>query len=283
MFKLKRFYPKKAKYSYVIGGVFLLAASVPALAETLELTPSKDNTIFEDILTFSGGISSFTFTGPIASGSPRRTLWQFDLSAIPQGSQITSASVTFVINRAAINSSPSDVLRLHKLTASWGEGASDGGTGGGGTQATPDDATWAHRFFGNLGAGVPQIPWTTPGGDFIPTASGTINAGGAGTYTFVSTPELRNDVSSWVNNPATNFGWILVGPEGPELSQKAKRIISRESPSVAERPRLTIEFNPPAASVSVSVPFMGEFGLVCFCLFLLGLGYWKARRRVSSW
>lgn len=257
----------------------MLTASVLVSAETLVLTPSKDNTLFEDNIAFSSGVSSFTFTGPIASGSPRRTLWQFDLTAIPPGSQINSASLVFVVNRAAIGSSPTDILRLHKLLASWGEGTSDGGTGGGGTQATPEDATWAYRFFGNPIAGIPQVPWNNVGGDFVPSVSGSINVGGFGTYTFVSTPELRNDVSSWVNNPSTNFGWILVGPEGPSDSQKAKRIISRESPSVAERPSLTVEFIPPATQVSV--PLMDEYGLMCFGFILLGLAFWAKRRKTD--
>jgi len=278
MFKPKICFITELKASSVIGGTFLLAANVSVVAETLVLTPVKDNTIFEDNASFSGGVSSFTFSGPISSGSFRRTLWQFDLPTIPVGALITSVSLRFVVNRAAINSSFDDVLRVHKLSANWGEGTSDAGTGGAGTQATPGDATWAFRFFGNLTAGIPQVPWNTLGGDFNPIPSASTNVGGAGTYTFVSTAELRNDVSSWVNNPSTNFGWILVGPEGPE-SQKAKRIISRESPSVAERLNLTIEFNAPA--VRASVPLISEFEMAFFGLILAGLGYWINRRNIG--
>lgn len=279
MFDLNISFAKEISSLSLIGGVLLLFISVSVPAETLVLTPSKDNTIFEDNAGFSGGASSFIFAGPIASGSPRRTLWQFDLSPIPSGAQITSVSLRFVVNRAAISSSLDDILRLHKLTASWGEGASDAGTGGGGTQATPEDATWAYRFFGNPLAGIPQIPWNNLGGDFASSISGSINVGGIGNYTFVSTPELRNDVSAWVNNPSTNFGWILLGPEGPSESQKAKRIISRESPSVAERPSLTVEFIPPAAQVSV--PLMDEYRLMFFGLALLGLAFRAKRRKID--
>ena len=250
----------------------LLGFNVSVYAETLVLTPAKDNTLFEDNVNYSGGVSSFTFFGPIASGSPRRTLWQFDVSSIPSGAQIHSVSVKFVVSRAAIGSSPDDVATLHRLNASWGEGNSDSGTGGGGTQATPEDATWAYRFYGNPGAGIPRTPWVNPGGDYQASASATIPVGGIGNYTFSSTVQMVNDVSAWVNNPSSNHGWILIGAEGGELSQKAKRIVSRESPSITERPTLTVDFTRPSTS-PVAVPLLPEFGLSVFGLMLVIIGH----------
>lgn len=235
-----------------------LGFCVSAYAETQAFQAMKDNTLFEDNHNYAGGVSSFVFTGPIASGSPRRSLWQFDVSTIPPGSQVLSVNLRFVVNRADSGSSPADVLRLHKLDASWGEGSSDAGTGGGGTQATPDDATWAYRFYGVASTGVGRVPWQSLGGDFNPNASASLNAGGTGTYTLASTPELRNDIAAWINNPSTNFGWILIGPEGPEHSQSVKRIVSRESPASADRPTLTVEFVPPVTATPV--PLSTNFG-----------------------
>jgi hypothetical protein len=48
------------------------------------------------------------------------------------------------------------------------------------------------------------------------------------------------DVQSWVNNPATNFGWILIGNES--VSRTSKRFDSREHPAASVRPVLNIEF-----------------------------------------
>ena len=270
------------KASRLLVAAVLFGFSVLVYAETLALTPIKDNTLFQDNPNYSSGISSFTFVGPIASGSPRRTLWQFDLTTVPPGSQITSATLSFEITKAAFSSSPDDVLSLHRLTASWGEGTSDGGTGGGGTQATAEDATWGFRFFGNPGLGIPQVPWASLGGDFSPVVSAAINAGGTGVYTFTSTEELKADIAFWVNNPSTNFGWILIGPEGDSFSQKAKRIISRESPSITQRPTLTINYTLPPERV-VSAPMMSDFLTAILGLSLVLIGFRPRRyRRISK-
>jgi hypothetical protein len=259
-----------------IVSVASLGFCVSAYAETQVFQAVKDNTLFEDSHDFSSGGSSFVFTAQIASGSPRRALWQFDLSSIPPGSQVASASLRFVINRAAFASATTDQLRLHTLSASWGEGTSDGGTGGGGAQATANDATWAYRFYGDPSTGLARIPWLSLGGDFNPNPSASLNAGPTGTYTFASSPGLKSDVTAWINNPATNFGWILIGPEGPNDSQKAKRIISRESPSIADRPTLTVEFTPPAAATSV--PLLTHLGSLLFASLLSFLGLYLSRR-----
>jgi len=48
-------------------------------------------------------------------------------------------------------------------------------------------------------------------------------------------------VQSWIDTPATNFGWILVGDEATFGS--AKRFASREDPFIVSRPRLVVDFD----------------------------------------
>ncbi|MGB0514856.1 MAG: phosphoenolpyruvate carboxylase, partial [Wenzhouxiangellaceae bacterium] len=109
-----------------------------------------------------------------------------------------------------------------------------GGAGGGGATAQPGDATWLHRFFDSEF-------WTTPGGDFEPTASAFAPLdGGIGTFAFESSPALIADVQSWVNQPGSNFGWILLGEE--DNPENARRIASRENTVLA--PVLEVEFIP---------------------------------------
>jgi hypothetical protein len=50
------------------------------------------------------------------------------------------------------------------------------------------------------------------------------------------------DVQSWLNNPAANFGWLVLGDES-EIGT-AKRFDTRES---ASPPVLTIQFRPAPA------------------------------------
>ena len=254
------------------GLLVLLATSMAADAVQVELTPVADATLFEDNPEFASGAGDFLFVGPIASGSPRRALLRFDLSAIPAGAVIDSASLRFTVDRAAIGSDPGDQARLHRLLAPWGEGSSNAGTGGAGTTAAIGDATWSHRFFGLPANGQAHTFWITPGGDFFSTPSVVINVGGPANYTLPSTPQLVADVQQWVNAPAQTFGWILLGPEGGEFSQKARRLYSRTSPAVDGRPRLTVSYTlTPPGAVTKSVPLPGwAIGLCAVTLIFFG-------------
>ena len=118
------------------------------------------------------------------------------------------------------------------MLADWGEGTSVApGEEGDGAPATTNDATWRHRFFDT-------IFWTTEGGDFSGTVSATQSVGPVGVYTW-SSSQMRADVQSWLDDPASNFGWLVLGDES-EIST-AKRFDTRES---ASPPVLTIIYRP---------------------------------------
>ena len=66
-------------------------------------------------------------------------------------------------------------------------------------------------------------------------------------YTILSTPGLVADVQDWLDDPARNFGWILIGNETTFPS--SKQFDSGDYPIAAYRPALTIEYtSAPAAS-----------------------------------
>ena len=96
------------------------------------------------------------------------------------------------------------------------------------------DATWLQRVFRSLA-------WTTPGGDFAATASANRDVAGLGAYAWQSS-EMAADVQGWLDSPATNFGWILIGDESSNAT--AKRYDARES--TATRPTLTVYYTVPA-------------------------------------
>ena len=52
---------------------------------------------------------------------------------------------------------------------------------------------------------------------------------------------MAADVQDWLDNPGTNFGWILIGPEN---SQSIKWFDSREASNMNNRPMLLVEFTP---------------------------------------
>jgi hypothetical protein len=225
------------------GGWFLLtlllAAGSISRAETVTLEPAKDNTLFEDPQgRLSNGAGMHLFAGRVDSRMGeviRRGLIAFDVGpTIPAG--VTITAVTLRLNMSMTIATAQDVS-LHRVLADWGEGTSKAASGeGGGAIASQGDATWVHTFFNDR-------RWANAGGDFAGVSSATIPVAANGVYTWGSTPGMVGDVQSWLDEPQTNFGWMIVGNEAVERT--AKRFDSRESRADL-RPRLTIDFEQPS-------------------------------------
>ena len=167
-------------------------------------------------------------------GELRRGVLAFDIAGnIPAGSTILGVTLSLNMSRTADNTART--IELHKLLADWGEGTSVApGEEGDGAPATTNDATWRHRFFDT-------IFWTTEGGDFSATVSASQSVGAVGMYMW-SSSQMVADVQSWLSDPATNFGWLVLGDES--VAATAKRFDTRES---ASPPVLTIQFRPAPA------------------------------------
>src|SRR5947208_11820568 len=201
-----------------------------AIADIININPIKDNTLYEFVPAegdLSNALGFHFFAGETGMGDLRRGVLAFDIAGnIPAGSTILG--VTLSLNMSRTSSDTARHVELHSLLADWDEGTSQAsGHEGMGAPATPNDATWRHRFFDT-------IFWTTEGGDFAPTVSATQSVGAVGVYAW-SSPQMVADVQSWLDNPAANFGWLVLGDES-EIST-AKRFDTRES---ASPPVLTI-------------------------------------------
>ena len=225
-----------------------------AAGDIVTLEPSRDNTIYEESGSESSGVGAFLFsgkTGPNNSGALRRTLLFFDIvngdgqnAGIPPGSTIDNVTLTLRVSRSR---SGNESMAVHKLTQDWGEEGSTnvgfGGTGGKGGSAQTNDATWTHGFF-NI-----SMSWTNPGGgDFELSASDTASVGESGDGTW-SSAQMIADVQDWLDNPSSNFGWIIKGNESTQRT--AKRFNSRENGS--NPPTLTIDFTPGSAGTTFTV------------------------------
>ena len=200
------------------------------------LQPSRDNTLYETADgSTSNGKGARVFAGTTANGSHRRALLAFDIrSQIPPGSQITRAVLTLTVS---IATSGPQAMSLHRVNTDWGEGASlaqwfgfFGRGDGGGAEAKTGDATWLHAFF-------PDKRWTNAGGDFDSLADATATSGS--TDIRWESAALITCVQQWLDQPSTNFGWIVIGNES--AFHTAKGFGSRESSGTA--PMLTIEFD----------------------------------------
>ena len=232
---MKHLVQKRAPLALVIACT--IAATPPLRGQTTTtFTPSKDNTLYQaNPGNVSNGQGNSLFVGRTDDSRIRRALLAFDLSSIPTNATITAATLTLECTKVGTNSAID--ISLRRLSRDWGEGASDApGEEGAGTGAVTGDATWTHAFFNT-------VPWSTAGGDFSGTASATTSVGVGGAYSW-SGSGMVADIQAWVADPASNFGWVMMGGEGTDRT--AKRFASREE--LGAPPRLQITYTVPGGS-----------------------------------
>ena len=218
----------------------MLAFPTIAIGGEVTLVPSADVTLYENLFgdTANGAGDAF-FIGKNNSNLNYRGLLRFDLSSIPDGATIESATLTLYCNRTIAGSEPAT---LHRVLADWGEGDSvPTGNGGAGAPAAEDDATWLYRFFvPPFGAGSPA--WDNAGGDFAPTPSDSTSIGGEFQFFSFDGSGLAADVQAFVDGSLDNFGWMIRGREEGG-GRSSKRFDTKESASPEFHPRLTVVFS----------------------------------------
>ena len=250
-------------------------------ADTVELSAVQDTTLYEDATGRLGnGSGQYLFVGRTWDENGidkllRRALIKFDLGSVPPGSTINSASFSFTINQVP-PAATSATISLHTMTEDWGEGASNApGPEGRGTIAQINDATWLHRFFDS------EL-WNTTGGDFaaVAIASESISSSPQ-SVTFATNPQLVAAVQAWVDNPASNHGWALLGDE--VFPQNARRILSREHADPG-KPLLSLDFTPgPVVAVpAVAIPATTTTGLLILVLLLIILSRFFLRPHLTG-
>jgi len=214
---------------------------------TIVLGPSKDNTLYQSIVgDISNGAGDSFFAGRVGTmggGAIRRGVIGFDIADnIPAGSTINSATLSLHLSQTRPGT---QTVELHRLSADWGEGTSNAnGSPGQGAPATTNDATWVYRFYSTA-------TWANPGGDFVTTVSASTSVGSFGFYTWGSTAQMVADVQSWLDNPTSSFGWIVLGNESS--SGTAKRFDTKENATEVNRPTLTIDYTSPSAASTFMV------------------------------
>lgn len=217
------------------------AITIVSDTESVTLTATKDNTIYEELTGNSNGAGSRMVVGRTAgtsSGSTaslsRRGMVQFNLASIPANSTIVSSVMTLTSDTPS-GTGP-QTINIHRITTSWTEGtANASGTtalasAGVGATTAGGGATWINRSFSNT--------WGSPGGAFA-TSSGTFSVDTAGTH---DSSSLNTDVQAFVNSPGTtNNGWMLIGTEASTFT--VKRFLTREAGAGA--PTLTVVYTRP--------------------------------------
>ena len=212
--------------------ILALAVVGAASAETVTIGPSQDATMIQSTAAKGSGIGDGVYAGrvgPTGGGMRRRALMAFDVAAVvPPGATIDSASLTLQLVQTT---SGPNAVKLHRTLASWTEGPTDA-PGGQGLPAQPGDVTWQHRTY-------PSLLWTVQGGEYHPTASASTVVDQNGPYTW-SSSAMASDVQGWLDDPASNLGWTMVGNEA--VMHTAKKFASREHDVFEWRPLLTITY-----------------------------------------
>jgi hypothetical protein len=220
--------------------VFYMAA-VGLMGQTQEVLveASKDNSIYEEG-ELSNGAGQFLFTGVTNQGNKRRALVKFNPSPmVPEGVSVDSA---FLILVPSLVKTDGTTVTIYRLNTSWGEGTANADSQEGkGATASESDATWTKTS-------IQGDPWVKPGGDFDiePIASTIVSLG---TDALFGSPLLTLLVNSWIADPTSNHGVIVIGDESENAT--AIRFNSRDYPEPEVRPMLKLYFQEAASAIPV--------------------------------
>lgn len=182
-----------------------------------------------------GGSTDLNIGNQSAGSDNRRSLLKFDLSAIPVGSTINSATMSLYQHAQQDATTPQ--LGVYYTTRSWTEGTGNG-------TATTDGATW-NSYNGTSN-------WTTAGGDFNGTAQATATAPNS-TNAWVDF-SITGLAQSWVSGTFANEGmFVKKSGENPAVSDYKTFYSSDYLGDSSLRPKLVIEYVPAPGSMTLTV------------------------------
>jgi hypothetical protein len=257
-----------------------------AAADQILCSAVRDNTIFQGGTANSNGIGTWFAAGK--SGTEiQRGLIQFDLSGIPVGSTINSATLSlYVINAPAQDYTNTRYFWLQALqgvgSPSWGEGNSsaDPSGQGQGVAAQTGDATWLYKRYntdlwpggqGALGpdpiiSSVGLAAGFVPGVTTIPTPIAPLPVEWTKSQ---STDQMLLDIKAWVDGTMPNDGWAMLGEESTTRSKR--QFGSHENSSFY-----------PSLTVTYTVPEPAAW-LLCLSAGMMAMGpIWRRRRLTAA-
>jgi len=239
-------------------------------ADSVAIVAGRDNTLYEEPAgALSNGAGEHFFAGRVGalgSGRIRRGLIWFDIAGtVPCDGTINAARLRLHMSKTVAGTLP---VTIHLVRRDWGEGVSDAlGDEGSGAPSTPGDATWIHTFYNT-------DLWVAAGGDFAPVPRASTDVGAIGYYFWGSTPEMVADVQSWLNDPANNFGWEVVGFE--ETTQTTKRFDTRENAVSDFWPVLFVDYTPFFLTCDLNCDgFVNNADIPLFVLALTDIEAWQ--------
>jgi hypothetical protein len=244
----------------VLAVVLAMAMTGPAHATVTTITPSSADTyLYEAADTYNfGSLPHMDVLADSQHLDRERILVKFDLSSIPSGSTISTASLQ-LYHFGNINGNPvGRTYTANRVTTDWVEGTCvspcSPSTGG---------ATW------NTVDGTTN--WGTPGGDFTVTGAASSTVADITSAPVYMTWDVTTIVKAWIEGGQPNYGFLI--KDLNEGSIYGAVFASREQGS--NMPILTVDyaapvhpFTPvggivvPVDTIAVLAPWMAVIGLV---------------------
>jgi hypothetical protein len=166
--------------------------------------------------TASGGATELFADGddPSTTGKDDAILLKWYVGAIPAGSTVTGASITFHVT----DFTNSTGYSIYEMKSAWTEGG----------------ATWNNYKSGTSW----QIPGAEGSNDRGSTVLGTVNPTATGTFTVNLNQNGLAVIQNCINDSATNHGLIIANGS----TNNGLGISSSEASTEANRPELTITY-----------------------------------------
>jgi hypothetical protein len=219
-----------ALWGWGLPALAVLQTNLPSVADTTLSETYPSNNL--------GGLAQVN-SGVTQNGGRNRGLYRFDIAgSIPAGAKILSADLVLEVELVPSGGVPFADFDLHRVLQPWGEGSGTSARGYG-APALTNEADWFDRFAYTTNA------WSAPGGaptnDYTAASSATQTIYGPDNspYTFGPNAQLAADVQLWLDQPQTNFGWMLICADEVTF-WSARRFGSRENTSLP--PRLELQY-----------------------------------------
>ncbi len=250
--------------------LFMAVGLLNCPAASATLTSVADTMISENYPDNNFGALWFANSGTTQNNTLNRALFRFDLAAVlPAGAIIKRASLILEVVGQPNEPPASGRFNLHRVLRPWGEGSAVNTPGGGAGQGSPgttNEATWNYRFAYTTNTW--SLPGAAPPADFMAELSSGVTVFGVdqSPYTVPSSPQLIADLQLWLDQPQSNFGWILVcEQEGSAFT--ARRFGTHEDPFNAPRLEVEYEIVPRIDSVQTignefALSFVAQPGLI---------------------
>ena len=208
----------------------------PWIDPTLDLQPDdagEDTRIKEAQTTRNYGASTDINVGNQAGGATQqnRGLMKLDISALPSGIVINSATLT--LRCLAEDAADDEDVSVHRGVSVWYEGVEAGAV-----PDTEEGSTWAERD------GWGSEAWTggaggVAGTEYRATATDTTTITGAGAF---FNWNVKDDVERYYSGASNNRGWWIINDDEVNANTQ-KQFVSSDGANPTFRPQLVIEYD----------------------------------------